>query len=69
MGVEFKLSRNDHKKVEDFLARWPAGVTAITIDAHLTRYQAAAAEAARATGVAVLIEPLTERLARPRVRA
>lgn len=62
MGVEFKLARQDHKKVEDFLARRPAGVTGITIDAHRTRTQAAAAEAARAAGLEVLVEPLTERL-------
>lgn len=62
MGVEFKLRRNDHKKVEDFASRQPEAVTGFTIDANEIRHQAAAAEAARANGYDVLVEPLTERL-------
>jgi len=62
MGVEFKLRRNDHKKVEDFAGRRPEGVTGFTIDANEIQHQVAAAEAARANGYDVLIEPLTERL-------
>ena len=65
MGVEFKLGRQDHKKVEDFLSRRPAGVAGISIDASLIRYQAAATEAARTANVDVVIEPLTERLVWP----
>ena len=40
MGIEFKLGRQDHKKVEDFLGRRPAGVDAITIDVNHVSYQA-----------------------------
>jgi hypothetical protein len=62
MGIEFKLRRNDHKKVEDFASRRPEGVTGFTIDANEIRHQAAAAEAARSNGYDVLVDPLTERL-------
>lgn len=31
MGAEFRLGRQDGHKVEDFLARQPKGVTAITL--------------------------------------
>jgi len=63
MGVEFKLGRQDHKKVEDFLGRRPTGVDAITIDVNHASYQASAADEAKAMGIDVLIDPLTERLA------
>lgn len=63
MGIEFKLGRQDHKKVEDFLGRRPAGVDAITIDVNHATYQASAADEAKAMGVDVLVDPLTERLA------
>jgi hypothetical protein len=56
------LRRNDHKKVVDFASRRPEGVTGFTIDANEIRHQAAAAEAARANGYDVLVEPLTEHL-------
>lgn len=63
MGVEFRLSRQDHNKVEDFLVRQPGGVSAIMLDTMAARHQQGAAEAAREAGVNVLFDPATERLA------
>lgn len=63
MSVEFRLGRNDHNKVEDFLASRPSGVSAITVDTAAVRHQAGAIEAARDAGVDVLFDPVTERLA------
>ena len=63
MGIEFKLGRQDHKKVEDFLGRRPAGVDAITIDVKHVSYQGSAADEAKAMGIGVLVDPMTERLA------
>jgi len=65
MGVEFRLGRQDGHKVEDFLARQPKGVTAITLSTPFLRHQVAAAEAAMALDADVLFEPLTERLVAP----
>jgi hypothetical protein len=61
--VEFRLGRQDHNKVEDFLVREPGGVSAITLDTTAARHQQGAAEAAREAGVNVLFDPATERLA------
>lgn len=63
MGIEFRLGRQDGHKVEDFLARNAAGVSAITLDTAYARYQLDAADAARAAGVDVLFDPATERMA------
>lgn len=65
MGVAFQLGHSDHKVVEDFLLRQPAGVSAITLHAKAARHQQAAAEAAIAAGVSVFYNPATERLAAP----
>lgn len=62
MGVEFRLGRQDHKKVEDFLAREPEGVSAIVLDTKMGPHQSGAAEAARDGGMEVLFDPATERL-------
>ncbi len=69
MGVEFRLGRQDGHKVEDFLARQPKGVTAITLSTPFLRHQVAAAEAAMALDADVLFEPLTERLGGTRLPA
>lgn len=61
-GVEFRLGRNDHLVVEDFLSDGPAGVAGITVDAKYVDLQQAAIDAAHAANVAVHVEPLTERL-------
>src|SRR4051794_410966 len=63
MGVEFRLGRQDAHKVEDFVARRPGGVSAITLDTAYARYQLDAAEAARDAGIEVLYDPATERMA------
>jgi hypothetical protein len=63
MGVEFRLGRQDAHKAEDFLARRPDGVSAVTLDTAYARYQLDAAEAAREAGVDVLYDPATERMA------
>lgn len=63
MGVEFRLGRQDGRKAEDFLARRPAGVSAITLDTVYARYQHDAADAARAIGAQVFYDPATERMA------
>ena len=65
MGVEFRLGRQDHRKVEDFLSRQPAGVSAIVLDTKAARHQRGAAEAAHAAEVDVLFDPATERLTEP----
>jgi hypothetical protein len=62
VGVEFRLGRQDHKKVEDFLARKPEGVSAIVLDTKMAPHQSGAAEAARDADVAVVFDPGTERL-------
>jgi hypothetical protein len=63
VGVEFRLGRQDGHKAEDFLARHPAGVSAITLDTIYARYQQEAADAARDADVDVLFDPATERMA------
>jgi hypothetical protein len=65
MGVEFRLGHQDHKKVEDFLSRSPAGVSSIVLDTKAARYQTGAAEAARNAGVDVIFDPQTDRLCDP----
>lgn len=62
MGVEFRLGRQDGHKAEDFLARRPGGVSAITLDTVYARYQSDAADAARALGIQVHYDPATERM-------
>jgi hypothetical protein len=62
MALEFQLDHQDHKKVEDFLARSPQGVHAISLHPKAAANQIAAAEAARDAGVEVLYDPRTERL-------
>lgn len=63
MGIQFRLGPNDHKPVEDFLAREHAGVDAITLDTKAARHQAGAAAAAIEAGLHVYWEPAAERLA------
>jgi hypothetical protein len=63
MGVEFRLARNDHKAIEDVLARRSDGVTAVTLDTKAATTQLNVARVARDGGVAVYWEPGTERLA------
>lgn len=65
MGVQFRLGRQDHQKVEDFLARQPAGVSGIVLDPKYGRHQKAAAEVAAAAGAEVYFDPATERLIAP----
>lgn len=65
MGVEFRLGRQDHLKVEDFLARSPSGVSAIVLNTKAAGHQRAAAEVAAAAGVQVLYDPATERCTTP----
>ncbi|MFQ1002273.1 hypothetical protein [Modestobacter sp. SSW1-42] len=65
MGIEFRLGGQDHKKVEDFLAGHPGGVSAIVLDTKAAKHQQAAAEAAREGDVAVYFDPATERLTAP----
>lgn len=63
MGIQFRLGPNDHKPVEDFLAREHAGIGAITLDTKAARHQVAAAAAAVDAGLHVYWEPAAERLA------
>lgn len=65
MTVQFRLGRNDHKVVEDFLSRTPGATSAISLDPKAARHQVHAAEAARDRGVSVFLELSTERLADP----
>ena len=61
-GVEFRLGRNDHLTVEDFLSHGPEGVEGIVVDAKYLHRHRVAIDAARQAGVAIHVEPLTERL-------
>ena len=63
MGIEFRLGRQDHHKVEDFLGGHPRHVEGIWIEAGLIGRQATVIEQARVSGIDVSIEPMTERLA------
>lgn len=65
MGIEFHVGRTDHHTVEDFLARDHDGVSAINLDAKYAPHQEAAAEVAHSEGVAVLLDPRTDRLEHP----
>lgn len=65
MGVEFRLGHQDHKKVEDFLSRSPAGVSSVVLDTKAAHHQSGAAEAARDAGVGVIFDPQTDRLCEP----
>lgn len=65
MGVEFRLGRGDHKKVEDFLIGDTAGVSAVVMDARWRNVQGGVVEAARDAGVDVFIDPMTDRLTVP----
>ncbi len=62
MGIEFRLGGSDHKVAEDFVVHRPAGVNGIWLDAHNVGFQGGVVEAAKAAGLEVLVEPLTERL-------
>ena len=64
-GIEFRVGRTDHHKVEDFLSTGPDGVDAVRLDATNLRIHGEVAEAAERAGVKVLIEPLTERMVQP----
>ncbi len=66
MGIEFHLSRNDHRVVEDFLTDADYRVLdAIRIDGHNTRWQQGVIEAAAGISVPVFIELLLDRLENP----
>jgi len=60
-----RLDRNDHHIVENFLATRPAHVGGIIVEASNLDRQAFAIEAAKAAGIDVVVETLTERLAHP----
>lgn len=62
MGVEFRISRNDQKPIEDFLGRRSDGVTAVSLDTKAGSTQFNVARAAREADVAVYWEPGSERL-------
>lgn len=64
-GVEFRLNHSDHRAVEEFLSKEPEGVAAIVVEAKNLDTQRDAIQAAVAAGVAVYVEPLTERLEAP----
>lgn len=66
MHIEFRLSHNDHRIVEDFLATARTQVlSAIHVEAPYLERQREAADAARKTGIAVVVETLVDRLAYP----
>jgi hypothetical protein len=62
MALEFQLDHQDHKKVEDFIARSAAGVSAISLHPKVAAAQRGVAETARDAGLEVLYDPRTERL-------
>jgi hypothetical protein len=61
-GIEFRVPRNDHHTVDDFLARRPEGVNGIQVEVtNVDRHADLAAHAAE-LGLTVTVDPLTERL-------
>lgn len=65
MSVEFQLDHTDHHKVEDFLSRESAGVSAIILHSKYAKHQQGAADAASSAGIDILYDPRTERLDSP----
>lgn len=63
MSVEFQLGHNDHHKVEDWLARDHDGAGAISLHVKSLEHQASVAHTARTSGLEVLVDPRTDRLA------
>lgn len=64
-GIEFRVGRTDHHKVEEFLATGPDGVSGVRLDAKNLSIHQDVAVAARGIAAAVHIEPLTERFLVP----
>lgn len=64
-GIEFRVGRTDHHKVEEFLATEPDGVSGVRLDAKNLSIHQDVAVAARGVKAAVHIEPLTERFLVP----
>lgn len=62
MALEFQLDHQDHKKVEDFIARSAAGISAISLHPKAAATQISVAETARDAGLDVFYDPRTERL-------
>ncbi|MBB2975096.1 hypothetical protein FHX49_000637 [Microbacterium endophyticum] len=65
MGIEFHVGRTDHHSVEDYLGRDHDGVTAINLEAKYASHQEAVAEVAHSEGIAVFLDPRTDRLEHP----
>ncbi|MEX2225153.1 MAG: hypothetical protein WEB52_01740 [Dehalococcoidia bacterium] len=62
MGLEIRLGRDDHKVTDEFISSEPVGIDAFIVDANHLRRHSVVIDAARAKGIGVLVEPLTERL-------
>ena len=62
MGIEFVVGRSDHIVVEDYLSQQGSAVDAITVNAKNANGQKGLLEAARARGIDVLVDPVTDRL-------
>lgn len=60
-GIEFRVGRTDHQKVEEFLAGGPAGVGGVRLDAKNLAIHRDVAAAATGINAAVHVEPMTER--------
>jgi hypothetical protein len=64
-GIEFRVGRTDHHKVEDFLSTGAHGVAGVRIDATNLRIHSEVIEAALRADVDLFVEPLTERMSQP----
>lgn len=64
-GIEFRVGRTDHHKVEEFLATEPTGVSGVRLDAKNLTIHNDVAAAASGIGAAVHVEPMTERFLVP----
>lgn len=61
-GIEFRVARGDHLKVEDFVATQPAGLAGVQLEVTNLDRHVDLAIATAAAGFDVVIEPMTERL-------
>ena len=64
-GIEFRVARGDHLKVEDFVATQPDGLAGVQLEVTNLDRHVDLAVATAAAGYDVVIEPMTERLCHP----
>ena len=68
MQIEFRVGKNDRLVMEDFLAERRPAISAIVIEEGNTKFQRDLAEGAKALGIDVVVDPLTDRMLEPNYR-